>query len=217
MELSQYVDLNKQQFVSEIDTFTEKRYAQFYKYFGKEDRRVLDIGCNTGRGGMILRQLEPALRVTGLDIIEDRIRRIPEGLYERLILSPADSIDVPDNFFDAVVAGEVIEHIHPNDADAVLKEINRTLRPGGKILLTTPNPRAILVLMGRDDVLKDPSHIGLMMPAQLKEKLIRCGFEKVRFKGSGKMTKYLPDNFPLFSVFGSYLAIATKPASGNGK
>jgi ubiquinone/menaquinone biosynthesis C-methylase UbiE len=211
MELSQYVDLNKKQTVSEVDGFTENRYVQFFRYFSKGDKKVLDIGCNTGRGGNVLRQLDPALQLTGLDIIAERIKKIPPGIYDRLILSPADQIDVEDNFFDAAVAGEVIEHIHPNDVPAVLKELKRVLRPGGKLLLTTPNPRALLVLLGRDSVLKDPSHICLMLPSELRQKLYDSGFDKVIIKGSGKMTKYLPDSFPLQSVFGSYLSIATKP------
>ena len=211
MELSRYVDLNSKQIVSEVDSFTEKRYAQFFRYLNKGDKKVLDIGCNTGRGGNILRQLNPGLQLTGLDIIEERIKKIPAGIYERLILSPADKIAVQDNYFDAAVAGEVIEHIHPNDVPGVLKELKRILRPGGRLLLTTPNPRALLVLLGRDDVLKDPSHICLMLPSQLRKKLHDSGFEKIVLKGSGKLTKYLPDNFPVLSVFGSYLSVATKP------
>jgi ubiquinone/menaquinone biosynthesis C-methylase UbiE len=211
MELSQYVDLNSKQIVSEVDSFTEKRYVQFFTYLDKDDEKVLDIGCNTGRGGIVLWQLNPRLRLTGLDIIEERIKKIPGRIYERLILSPADKIEVEDNYFDAAVAGEVIEHIHPSDVPGVLNELKRILRPGGKLLLTTPNPRALLVLLGRDAVLKDPSHICLMLPSELRKKLHDSGFEKVVLKGSGKLTQYLPDNFPVLSVFGSYLSIATKP------
>ena len=211
MELSQYADLNKQQVVSEIDNFTERRYAQFYKYFNKGDRKVLDVGCNTGRGGQILRQLNNDLELTGLDVIEERINKIPGGVYQRLIVSRADQVDVPTDFFDAAVAGEVIEHIHPNDILPVLKEMRRILKPGGRLLMTTPNPRALLVLLGRDDVIKDPSHLSLMRPSELKGKLESCGFDNIIVKGSGKMSNYVPDGFPLFTVFGSYLIIAAKP------
>jgi ubiquinone/menaquinone biosynthesis C-methylase UbiE len=211
MQLEQYIDLNKQQIASEEDVFTERRYIQFFKYFRRDDKKILDIGCNTGRGGMTLNGLSPGLELTGLDIIEDRMRRIPAGIYERLLLGPADRIDAPDNSFDVAVAGEVIEHIDPTDVSNVLKELKRVLRPGGKLLLTTPNPRAPMVLLGRDAVLKEPSHVCLMVPSALKKRLLDAGYEKVQLAGSGKLTKYLPENFPLLSVFGSYLAVAQKP------
>jgi ubiquinone/menaquinone biosynthesis C-methylase UbiE len=212
MQLNEYIDLNKQQVASEEDAFTERRYVQFFKYFRKDDKKILDIGCNTGRGGMTLSGLSPDLELTGLDIIEDRMQRIPAGIYERLLLGPADRIDAPGNSFDVAVAGEVIEHIDPTDVSNVLKELKRVLRPGGKLLLTTPNPRAPLVLLGHDAVLKEPSHVCLMVPSELKKRLLDCGYEKVQMAGSGKLTKYLPENFPLLSVFGSYLAVAQKPA-----
>lgn len=210
MKITQYAEINKQQVTAEVDTFTTKRYAQFFRHFDRADRHVLDIGCNTGRGGQILKTANPQLRLTGLDVVEERLDKIPTGIYERLILSSADSIDVPDNTYDDIVAGEVIEHIDPADVPGVLKELKRVLKPGGRLQLTTPNPRAILVLMGRDKVLKDPSHICIMTPADLKGRLEAAGFDKVRIKGSGKMSNYLPDYFPILSIFGSYLAIAHK-------
>jgi len=211
MKITEYAEINKQQAAAEVDTFTTKRYTQFFKHFDRTDRHVLDIGCNTGRGGQILKTANPQLRLTGLDVVEERLDKIPGGIYERLILSSADSIDVPDNTYDDIVAGEVIEHIDPADIAGVLKELKRVLKPGGRLLLTTPNPRAILVLMGRDKVLKDPSHVCIMTPAELKERLQAAGFEKLRIKGSGKMSNYFPDNFPIMAIFGSYLAIAYKP------
>ena len=212
MEINQYAELNRHQKAAERDPFTTKRYEQFYRYFATGDRQVLDIGCNTGRGGQILKTLDPQLRITGLDVIQSRLDKVPAGLYERLILSSADDIDAPDNTYDDIVAGEVIEHIDPADAANVLKELRRVLKPGGRVLLTTPNPRAILVRLGRDAVLKDPSHINILRPVELKRALLAAGFERIGIKGSGKMTNYLPDYFPILSPFGSYLAIAHKPA-----
>jgi SAM-dependent methyltransferase len=212
MKINEYAELNIKQTNAEIDGFSLKRYVQFFKNFGKGDRKVLDVGCNIGRGGQVLKNADPNLELTGLDVVEERISRIPQGIYQRLIVSTADNIDVADNTFDDAVAGEVIEHIHPDDVPNVVKELKRVLKPGGKLLLTTPNPRAILVLLGRDMVLKDPTHISIMTPAVLKRKLRDAGFEKIRIKGSGKMSRYLPDYFPLLTVFGSYLAIARKPA-----
>ena len=211
MEISQYADINKRQVVSEVDTFTAKRYSQFHRHFNNRDVQVLDIGCNTGRGGQVLKTANPRLRITGLDVVGDRLDMIPNGVYDRLILSSADDIDTPDNTYENIVAGEVIEHIDPADVPGVLKELRRVLKPGGRLLLTTPNPRAILVRLGRDKVLKDPSHINILRPIELKQRLQNAGYEKIQIKGSGKMSNYLPENFPILSVFGSYLAIARKP------
>jgi hypothetical protein len=85
------------------------------------------------------------------------------------------------------------------------------LKPGCRLLLTTPNPRSFLVRLGRDRVLKDPTHICIMTPAELTQQLLDAGFENIEIKGSGKMSNYFPDYFPILSVFGSYLAIAHKP------
>ncbi len=51
-----------------------------------------------------------------------------------------EGIPYPDDSFDVVSAGEVIEHIY--DPDRLLAETRRVLRPGGHVVLTTPNLQA---------------------------------------------------------------------------
>ena len=46
---------NKGQTVSESDTFTFDRYNQFSRHLPLECVRILDVGCNTGRGGEVLK------------------------------------------------------------------------------------------------------------------------------------------------------------------
>lgn len=49
---------------------------------------------------------------------------------------PADKIPLPDESLDSILCTEVLEHVP--DPLAVWKEFHRLLRPGGKVLLTTP-------------------------------------------------------------------------------
>ena len=48
-------------------------------------------------------------------------------------------------FFDLVYSGQSIEHVTPSDADIVIKEVARVLRPGGWFALDTPNARVTRV------------------------------------------------------------------------
>jgi hypothetical protein len=50
-ELNHLIELNRAQEISEVDTFTESRYRQFVRRFQDHTQTVLDVGCNTGRGG----------------------------------------------------------------------------------------------------------------------------------------------------------------------
>lgn len=121
-------------------TFTEERYAQFIRMIPSGPLRILDIGCNTGRGGARLKQLRPEIELVGLDAVLERLNGLPLGVYTEEIHGLSTAIPCPDESFDAIVAGEFLEHLYPSDVDATLCEFQRALRIGGRLLLTTPNP-----------------------------------------------------------------------------
>lgn len=206
--MNQYEQLNLTQPESETDPFTEDRYRQFYRFFPDGTRKVLDIGCNTGRGGSVLKKLNNGLQIYGLDAVRDRLDRLPRDAYVEGVHGYSTKIPNEDGTYDAVVAGEFIEHIYQADVDQTLGEIFRVLKIGGRFLLTTPNPGDIKRKMRGQSVLGG-AHVSQHFPDALRLKLRMAGFSRVRIYGSGKVTRYLGSRFPLF-VYGSYLAIGDK-------
>ena len=203
-----YEALNLTQPESEHDPFTEDRYRQFYRFFPKSARSVLDIGCNTGRGGSALKELDGKLKLYGLDAVRDRLDRLPKNAYEQGVHGYSTKIPNADGTYDAVVAGEFIEHIYQADVDQTLGEIFRVLRIGGRLLLTTPNPGDIKRKIRGRSILGG-AHVSQHFPDTLKLKLRMAGFSRVRVYGSGKVSRYVGSHFPLF-VYGSYLAMGDK-------
>jgi ubiquinone/menaquinone biosynthesis C-methylase UbiE len=203
-----YEELNLKQPESEFDPFTEDRYKQFYKHFPKTACSVLDIGCNTGRGGVVLKQLSKNLKIHGLDAVRDRLERLPKDVYEEVLYGYSTQIPCEDNSFDVVVAGEFIEHIYLCDVDRTLGEIFRVLKVGGRLLLTTPNPSDIKRKIRGQSILGG-SHVSQHFSNSLALRLKMSGFSSVRTKGSGKVTRYLGSRFPLL-IYGSYLAMGDK-------
>jgi len=65
----------------------------------------------------------------------------------------------------AITAFHLIEHVDPKKRLPFLKEIYRVLKPGGVLILETPNPRNILVSAG--DFWRDPEHIAPVFPDTL--------------------------------------------------
>ena len=211
MEKSVYSNLNLHQVAAETDTFTSERYLQFIRHFRSGTRSVLDIGCATGRGGFIIKKNCPGIKLYGLDVVEERIEKIrKENIYEHLYVASAIQIPCNDNTFDAVVAGEFVEHISPDDFNKVLSELYRVLVKNGKLFLTTPNPKSLLVRLGRNSVLKDPSHLSILTMGELEQKLLLNGFKNIKIKGSGKASRIFGEGFPLMSVYGSYLICSEK-------
>lgn len=87
----------------------------------------LDIGCN--------QTPNPFLRNTvGLDI--KKTKNKPDN-YKKVYVYDGDKLPFPDNRFDSITAGELIEHI--NNVGSFLKECYRVLKPNGKLVLSTPN------------------------------------------------------------------------------
>lgn len=204
-----YEALNSLQLISEKDSFTRDRYRQFHKFFPAEATSVLDLGCNIGRGGQVLKDLDDSLQISGLDCVEERLTRIPRGIYSKTIYGLSTDIPVADNTYDVVLAGEILEHLYPGDIDETLMEIFRVLKVGGRLLLTTPNPNDIKRKIRGKSILGG-CHVSQHFHDVLKWRLKLTGFSRVRVVGSGKVSRYLGYRFPFLPLYGSYLAMGDK-------
>ena len=113
----------------------EERYAFAAQYVPGKD--VLDVACGTGVGTSFLRQAG-ARRVWGLDIDPDAIAFAKERYSDcEFAQSDAASMCLANSSVDVVVSFETLEHL--KDQHKFLKECQRTLRPGGLIICSTPN------------------------------------------------------------------------------
>ncbi len=104
-------------------------------------KRVLDAGCGLGYGTEILSSAGAA-EVVGVDLdaeaVEEARRRVNgAGDIRR---GDVQRLDFDDRSFDLVVCFETIEHVE--GAPSALAEFHRVLRPGGVLLLSSPNPDA---------------------------------------------------------------------------
>ena len=214
--MQDYVELNEAQEISETDPFTSERYAQFFRYFPASTRTVLDVGCNVGRGGAVLKALNPDLQLVGLDCVAKRLNRISAEIYDRTICSYSTDINVDKDCFDVIVAGEFIEHLYEQDVTQTLKEFYRVLKSQGRLLMTTPNPDYIRLKLTGGSVLGG-AHVSQHYPSVLKHLLEQIGFTNLQIQGSGKVSRWLGDQFPILAVYGSYLVIADKPSSSRSE
>lgn len=206
--LESYSSENAKQHVAVLDTFSLERYAQFARYLPGHCVKVLDIGCAEGRGGSHLKKLRPDIELAGLDCVAARLDLLPPE-YAFKVHGITNQIPVADLSYDAIVAGEFLEHLYPGDVDPTLCEFQRILRIGGKCLMTTPNPYSIKLRL-RQGTVYGTAHLTQHFPRILKDRLMMHGFSNVRLIGSGKATRYFGDKLPWLSIYGSYLITAEK-------
>jgi SAM-dependent methyltransferase len=101
-------------------------------------KRILFAGC--GLGHMMFYKKEKSY---GIDISENNIEFIKKSGFpkERLAVGDVRKMPYPDNFFDLIVASELVEHFSPDDFYKVTKEFDRVQRRGGYLYIKTPHPK----------------------------------------------------------------------------
>lgn len=204
-----YAVRNAEQEASETDPFTESRYAQFAKFLPDAPLRILDVGCNTGRGGAVLKRLRPQAQIFGLDLLQSRLDRLPRDVYSGTVCGSATQIPNDDETYDAILAGEFIEHLLPIDSHRFIADSFRVLKLRGRLLLTTPNP-GDWKMRARGGTCLGGAHLSQHHPSTLKTVLRMYGYARVHVRGSGKVTWYLGDRLPVLGIYGSFLATGEK-------
>jgi len=149
---------------------------------------VLDIGCGRGE---FLGRLPASMRRSGIDSLPSE--QVLPGI-EYFQYDIAQGLPWDDAQFDAVFAGEIIEHLL--DTLAFLKECRRVLRPMGVLVLTTPNLaywRNLLQWMRQqqfffvDHRAGETGHVRYFAPRTLQAVLVEAGFRVERLFSVGDL------------------------------
>ncbi len=117
---------------------TKKRLDVVFNELLTEDitnKKVLDAGCGTGwfsKGAV-----DRGAQVTSMDLGEKLLSKVAEKCESERVVGSILQMPFPDNTFDIIISSEVIEHV-PSPFEGV-KEMYRVLKPGGILILTTPN------------------------------------------------------------------------------
>ena len=118
----------------------------------KNPVKLLDIGCYDGRIGVILKEkLGKQCEAYGIDIAKNTVKLARQKGINAKVCNITEGINFEDNMFDYIFAGEIIEHVQ--DTDFFMREVKRILKPGGILIITTPNflslGRRIYYLFGK--------------------------------------------------------------------
>lgn len=102
--------------------------------------RILDIGCGPGGGAMALAAALPGASVHGVDVSVNMVllamARAADAHAESVSFEVGDAatVPLPDAAYDVVVARDVLLHV--KDKGALLRRLVKTLKPGGRLVLT---------------------------------------------------------------------------------
>jgi 2-polyprenyl-3-methyl-5-hydroxy-6-metoxy-1,4-benzoquinol methylase len=153
-----------------------------------EGKSVLDVGCVDHEALRADRPewlhafiAERASHVIGLDMAAAEAETLNRRGY-KIRIGNAETVEL-DEKFDCIVGGEIIEHL--DNPGLFLNNMYCHLRPGGSIILTTPNPfyplrQVEILLHGR--VAVHPEHTLWYCPQTLAYALRRAGFTNIEVR-----------------------------------
>ncbi|MDD5434847.1 MAG: class I SAM-dependent methyltransferase [Nitrospira sp.] len=139
--------------------------------------KLLEVGCGGGRRLSKMRAL--GWEVEGQEV-DPRAAKHASDVYGFTIhLSSLKDIAFKENSFDAIIANHVIEHVY--EPDLLLSECYRILKPGGIMVVVTPNVDCFghRYFGSNWRGLEPPRHLHLFSQKTIKLLAERSGFHKI--------------------------------------
>ena len=186
--------------------FARQRIANVFRLLpdALAGKTLLDIGC--GMGTFTVESARRGAHGIGVDPAVEAVqaaRRVAaaEGMAVTGASARADFIQadaallpVPDASCDIVLAADMTEHLDDDTLARIFAEAHRALRPGGRIVIYTPEQSHLFERLKDSGVMtQDPSHIGIRSAEELGTALWRAGFDV-------QPVTYLPSHLPVWNL-----------------
>lgn len=174
----------------EFEQYYDSNWLQRHAYFAHHRQRFLQTWDTVARLGLGVGRV---LDVGGVGPVAEYLRLLGWEDHGTSV-DLRGSLPVADGVFDLVLCTEVIEHIKDVDSQAIgdleafnysgvhnlLRELRRSLRWDGRLLITTPNA-ASWHMLGKwlygELLLADPAHVREFTPAELVRVAQACGLQ----------------------------------------
>jgi 2-polyprenyl-3-methyl-5-hydroxy-6-metoxy-1,4-benzoquinol methylase len=147
----------------------ENKSLNFLLKVAKNGNKILDAGCGNGKFLEMVSNKSKNFELYGLDFSKSEVNEAKKKGFNVKEANFEENIKFSSNLFDVIHAAEIIEHLY--NPDNFLQELNRVLKKGGYLVMSTPNLCAwfnrLLVPIGVQP---------LFMEVSTKSKLIGSGF-----------------------------------------
>jgi SAM-dependent methyltransferase len=161
-------------FLFELHAAMLRRLERLFLAHISPGARVLDAGC----GRSLFTEIRPEwpFSIVAADVDHDLLAsRKAEHPRVRWVVGEAHPLAFATGAFDALFAGELIEHLA--DPGAGVAEFRRVLRPGGTLILTTPNRLRLANVVDRSERPFSPDHLSELSYDETRALLDREGFD----------------------------------------
>ena len=171
----------------QVDAEANRGTLEFYVPRFAHCQRVLDVGCGEGQFIEALRAL--GVQASGVDADTQMVRVCQEKGLDVVEADLFHYLPEHTDEFDGILASNVIEHFTTEDTLRLLGAAFHALRPGGILLLATPNPASLIVHLY--EFWRDATHVRLYSRSLLEFLLSWSGFHDIQ-SGENPATAWSP-------------------------
>jgi SAM-dependent methyltransferase len=167
-------------FLFELHGAMLRKLERLFDRYIPAGARVLDAGC----GRSLFTEIRPRwpFTIVAADVDHALLKSRRDGFPDvRWLAAPAHPLPFKDKAFDVVFAGELIEHL--SDPRTALVEFDRVLRPGGTLVLTTPNRHRLANRVDGSDRPYSPDHLSELTYDEVCALFDATGFDVVERSG----------------------------------
>lgn len=157
-----------------------RKVLRYYVPFFKQGTAVLDVGCGQGEflellvaNGIAAQGVDSDTRMVSL-CHEKGLSVVEADLFAYLVEQQES--------FDGIFSSNVVEHLSAEDVLRFIRLAYAALRPGGIVLLATPNPASLIVHL--HEFWRDATHVRLYNAALLEFMLFTAGFREIASGGN---------------------------------
>lgn len=143
---------------------------------------LLDLGSSDGETLRHIHELRPDLKLHAVDLA-GAPDTYPTGCEFHRANLETDALPWPAGSMDSITCMHLVEHL--SDVRALIAEVNRLLRPGGRVYFETPHPRSLTLASPRGkaagtftlNFYDDPTHVRLVAVGALAQFARTAGLE----------------------------------------